>query len=125
MYPAPIPYSILATNCAGRLFRSECLLPLRNATRRDAHVSCRTQQCRDFKRAISKLTGCACGGDFRSGRYGLRKAPGILDKEAPEEDSSMALLGQQKEKEVPPLPPRYRLRDLIMGDYAFNDDGER
>jgi hypothetical protein len=26
---------------------------------------------------------------------------------------------------VPPLPPRYRFRDLIMGDYAFNDDGER
>lgn len=24
-----------------------------------------------------------------------------------------------------PLPPRYRLRDLIMGDYAFNDDGVR
>lgn len=23
------------------------------------------------------------------------------------------------------LPPRYRLRDLILGDYAFNDDGER
>ncbi|CAG5099601.1 Protein of unknown function [Cotesia congregata] len=22
------------------------------------------------------------------------------------------------------LPPRYRLRDLILGDYAFNDDGE-
>jgi hypothetical protein len=26
---------------------------------------------------------------------------------------------------VPPLPPRYRFRDLIMGDYAFNDDGVR
>jgi hypothetical protein len=26
---------------------------------------------------------------------------------------------------VPPLPPRYRFRDLILGDYAFNDDGER
>lgn len=26
---------------------------------------------------------------------------------------------------VPPLPPRYRFRDLIMGDFAFNDDGER
>lgn len=23
------------------------------------------------------------------------------------------------------LPPRYRLRDLILGDFAFNDDGER
>lgn len=22
-------------------------------------------------------------------------------------------------------PPRYRFRDLIMGDFAFNDDGER
>lgn len=41
------------------------------------------------------------------------------------EDNSMALIGKEKEKEVPPLPPRYRLRDLIMGDYAFNDDGER
>lgn len=26
---------------------------------------------------------------------------------------------------VPSLPPRYRLRDLIQGDYAFKDDGER
>jgi len=24
-----------------------------------------------------------------------------------------------------PLPPRYRLRDLILGDYAYADDGER
>jgi hypothetical protein len=23
------------------------------------------------------------------------------------------------------LPPRYRFRDLILGDFAFNDDGER
>ncbi|XP_017780483.1 PREDICTED: uncharacterized protein LOC108565489 [Nicrophorus vespilloides] len=36
------------------------------------------------------------------------------------------LLSKDIEKDtVPPLPPRYRLRDLIMGDYAFNDDGER
>ncbi|KAK9738911.1 hypothetical protein QE152_g9513 [Popillia japonica] len=39
----------------------------------------------------------------------------------------MALLGgKDRERDiVPPLPPRYRLRDLFMGDYAFNDDGER
>ena len=30
-----------------------------------------------------------------------------------------------KEQLVSPLPPRYRLRDLILGDYAFGDDGER
>lgn len=24
-----------------------------------------------------------------------------------------------------PLPPRYRLRDLLLGEFAFNDDGER
>lgn len=36
------------------------------------------------------------------------------------------LLGKEKDMDtVPPLPPRYRLRDLFMGDYAFNDDGER
>jgi hypothetical protein len=23
------------------------------------------------------------------------------------------------------LPPRYRFRDLLMGDFAFRDDGER
>jgi hypothetical protein len=41
--------------------------------------------------------------------------------------SRMALLaGRDPEKDVvPPLPPRYRFRDLILGDYAFNDDGER
>ncbi|GFS74803.1 hypothetical protein NPIL_47891, partial [Nephila pilipes] len=26
---------------------------------------------------------------------------------------------------VPPMPPRYRLRDLILGDFAFGDDGQR
>ena len=26
---------------------------------------------------------------------------------------------------MPGLPPRYRLRDLIQGDFAFDDDGER
>lgn len=26
---------------------------------------------------------------------------------------------------VPPMPPRYRLRDLILGDVAFTDDGQR
>lgn len=51
----------------------------------------------------------------------------ILEGEPSEEEGSMALLGREKEKDVvpPPLPPRYRLRDLILGDYAFNDDGER
>ncbi|KAG5891927.1 hypothetical protein JTB14_030072 [Gonioctena quinquepunctata] len=40
----------------------------------------------------------------------------------------MALLGRDKEMECVtplPLPPRYRFRDLIMGDWAFNDDGQR
>lgn len=23
------------------------------------------------------------------------------------------------------VPPRYRLRDLLLGEFAFNDDGER
>lgn len=23
------------------------------------------------------------------------------------------------------LPPRYRFRDLLLGDFAFNDDGQR
>lgn len=40
---------------------------------------------------------------------------------------SMAAALREKELAVapPPLPPRYRFRDLILGDYAFNDDGER
>jgi hypothetical protein len=44
-----------------------------------------------------------------------------------EEDSSMAVTAARDlDKDVvPPLPPRYRFRDLILGDYAFNDDGER
>uniref|UniRef100_A0A6P7FSL4 Potassium channel subfamily T member 2-like n=1 Tax=Diabrotica virgifera virgifera TaxID=50390 RepID=A0A6P7FSL4_DIAVI len=43
----------------------------------------------------------------------------------------MALLAREnREKEMEsvtplPLPPRYRFRDLILGDWAFNDDGER
>jgi hypothetical protein len=41
--------------------------------------------------------------------------------------SRMALIAarDQEKDVVPPLPPRYRFRDLILGDYAFNDDGER
>jgi hypothetical protein len=41
--------------------------------------------------------------------------------------SRMALIAaRDPEKDVvPPLPPRYRFRDLILGDYAFNDDGQR
>ena len=49
------------------------------------------------------------------------------EEEASNNNSSMAMTAARDlEKDVvPPLPPRYRFRDLIMGDYAFNDDGER
>jgi hypothetical protein len=49
------------------------------------------------------------------------------EEEASNDNSSMAVTAARDlEKDVvPPLPPRYRFRDLIMGDYAFNDDGER
>ncbi|GLV33943.1 hypothetical protein CBL_11173 [Carabus blaptoides fortunei] len=57
---------------------------------------------------------------------------GHSEEDTSEDDTnSMAggsILQRDREKEVvvpPPLPPRYRLRDLILGDYAFNDDGER
>lgn len=60
-------------------------------------------------------------------RQAVEASSCILEAASSEESGSMALLGGDKEKEVvpPPLPPRYRLRDLILGDYAFNDDGER
>lgn len=32
---------------------------------------------------------------------------------------------QTNNSAVPPLPPRYRLRDLILGDFAYGDDGQR
>jgi hypothetical protein len=49
------------------------------------------------------------------------------DTEGEAVSSRMALIAaRDPEKDVvPPLPPRYRFRDLILGDYAFNDDGER
>jgi hypothetical protein len=49
------------------------------------------------------------------------------DSEGEALSSRMALIAaRDPEKDVvPPLPPRYRFRDLILGDYAFNDDGER
>jgi hypothetical protein len=31
----------------------------------------------------------------------------------------------ESERNKMSLPPRYRLRDLLLGDFAFNDDGER
>lgn len=51
----------------------------------------------------------------------------ILAENPSESEGDMALIAREKDKEVvsPPLPARYRLRDLILGDYAFNDDGER
>ena len=36
-----------------------------------------------------------------------------------------SLVPPLKEQLTSPLPPRYRLRDLILGDYAVGDDGER
>lgn len=33
-----------------------------------------------------------------------------------------ALKMEQQESEVPPLPPRFRFRDLLLGDQSFQND---
>lgn len=52
---------------------------------------------------------------------------------SPEEDGDGISMTEKRVNPFPiswdpadfPLPPRYRLRDLLLGDFAFNDDGER
>lgn len=41
------------------------------------------------------------------------------------ESSDMSAESAATSGVVPPMPPRYRLRDLILGDVAFTDDGQR
>jgi len=33
--------------------------------------------------------------------------------------------GYMDDMEIPPLPPRYRFRDLLLGDYVSMDDDNR
>lgn len=40
-------------------------------------------------------------------------------------DDAMIENGNSKEIQKLVMPPRYRFRDLLLGDFAFNDDGER
>lgn len=66
---------------------------------------------------------------FGEGRRIARlKGADNLEEVSVQDEGSMALLNREKDIDTVtplPLPPRYRLRDLILGDYAFNDDGER
>lgn len=68
---------------------------------------------------------------MKKGFLGVRRSGRRCEDEeeggSSEEVGGMATPSRDKEVVVapPPLPPRYRFRDLILGDYAFNDDGER
>ncbi|TDH02210.1 hypothetical protein EPR50_G00170640 [Perca flavescens] len=37
-------------------------------------------------------------------------------------DISTLTMEQQESEEVPPLPPRFRFRDLLLGDQSFQND---
>ncbi|KAG7203438.1 hypothetical protein KM043_013504 [Ampulex compressa] len=56
------------------------------------------------------------------GGGGYRKA---VAKELPNTEDTQVTMNEPDPCLPLILPPRYRLRDLILGDYAFNDDGER
>lgn len=40
-------------------------------------------------------------------------------------DDNVFLSSDDQDRDKMSLPPRYRFRDLLLGDFAFNDDGER
>lgn len=48
-----------------------------------------------------------------------------LAEDGPEPTSDEVFLSDDIENKDVKMPPRYRLRDLLLGDFAFNDDGER
>lgn len=66
-------------------------------------------RCPLFSRRLSSPGGCG-GGDGG----GSRKSGVILD--------IAALKMTELESEVLPLPPRYRFRDLLLGDQSFQSD---
>lgn len=63
--------------------------------------------------------------DRRGGGGGI--GGGICEDDGPMDDGVLEELivdDSSKESKMN-LPPRYRFRDLLLGDFAFNDDGER
>ena len=68
---------------------------------------------------VGDVAGDEAGGDLTLDMV-HRGAAEAARREAEQRDET------RPDKEyMPGLPPRYRLRDLIQGDFAFADDGER
>lgn len=65
----------------------------------------------------------------------MKKMPllGKFGRSSPEEEGdNISLTEKRSTPVISPwdtpdfsVPPRYRLRDLLLGEFAFNDDGER
>ena len=47
------------------------------------------------------------------------------DDDVVEGDDCQLSSADELEARTMSLPPRYRFRDLLLGDFAFRDDGER
>lgn len=63
----------------------------------------------------------------RSGRDGYVDVPTIGDQLTNDGSSvdDVFQSADDSEQNKMSLPPRYRFRDLLLGDFAFNDDGQR
>lgn len=63
----------------------------------------------------------------RSGRDGYVDVPTFGDQLTNDGQSldDVFQSADDSEQNKMSLPPRYRFRDLLLGDFAFNDDGQR
>lgn len=63
----------------------------------------------------------------RSGKDGYIDVPTVADQLTNDGHSvdDVFQSADDSEQNKMSLPPRYRFRDLLLGDFAFNDDGQR
>jgi hypothetical protein len=62
----------------------------------------------------------------RNGEYIAANSSLTNENDAVESDDNQISTADELEvRTMSSLPPRYRFRDLLLGDFAFRDDGER
>ncbi|XP_043510205.1 uncharacterized protein LOC122528776 isoform X3 [Frieseomelitta varia] len=74
---------------------------------------------------LASVTVAVVNSSFRGTLDTIEEYAKVTSKEVPNFDKVSCTMNEPDPCLPLILPPRYRLRDLILGDYAFNDDGER